>query len=132
MDMRVPAPLRAIGFGFAALVVAATPVYATDYFAMDLRHGEFSPEPLGPPAHFVPPAALVPIPVATIREPASTARAVAANAHRTRVTHIREAARRPRHSPLNAFASYPRPHNRPCLGAAICVFDGANGRWYAK
>jgi|SRR5579864_1179534 hypothetical protein len=130
--MRVPASLRTSCFGLAALLVAAAPACATDYFALDLRHAEYSTEPLGPPAQFVPRPAPAPLPVATVREPASPMPAVAANSHRVHVARVREAARRPHRNPLNAFASYPRSNNRPCAGARICVFDGLNGRWYAK
>jgi hypothetical protein len=113
-------------------MIAAAPAYATDYFALDLRHAEFSAEPLGPPAQFVSSPGPAPLPVATVREPVSSMPAVAANSHRVHATRVREAARRPHRSPLNAFASYPRPSHHPCAGARICVFDGANGRWYAK
>jgi len=130
--MRVPLSSRAIGFGFAALLVAATPACATDYFGLDLRHAEFSAEPLGPPAQFVPPPAPPALPVVTVREPASSMPSVAASSRRVHATRVREAARRPHRNPLNAFASYPRPHSRPCAGARICVFDGLNGHWYAK
>jgi len=134
--MRVPASLRTrrfgLGFALAALLLAAAPACATDYFALDLRHAEFSAEPIGPPAQFVPPPAPAPLPVATVREPAPSMPAVAASSHRVHVTRAREAARRPHRNPLNAFASYRRPHDRPCAGAKICVFDGLNGRWYAK
>src|SRR5690348_15427572 len=102
--MRVPVALRAIGFGLGVLVVAVgAPVHATDYFGLDLRHAEFAPEPLGPPAQFTP-RAPAPLPVATIREPAPSTQAVAATSRRVHVAHIREAARRPHRSPLNAFA----------------------------
>jgi len=124
--------LRAIGFGLAALVVAAgTPAHAIDYFGLDLRQAEFAPEPLGPPTQFAP-SAPTRLPVATIREPTPSAQAVAATSHRVRVTRIREATHRPRRNPLNAFASYTRPHKGACTGASICVFDGVHGRWHAR
>jgi hypothetical protein len=53
--------LRAISLGLAALVAAASPSSATDYFSLDLRQAEFAPEPLGPAAQFVPPPAPVPL-----------------------------------------------------------------------
>jgi hypothetical protein len=116
----------------AALVVAAgAPAHATDYFGLDLRHAEFAPEPLGPPAQFAP-TATVPLPVATVREPAPSTQAVAATSRRVHVTRIREAARRPHRNPLNAFASSARPRKGACAGAAICVFDGVTGRWRAR
>src|SRR5438105_678478 len=103
----------------AGLAVATTYAAATDYFALDLRQAEFSPEPLGPPAQFAPPPSAS-IPVATVREPAApSTQAVAANAHRVRTAQVREPTpvrtiRRPHRNPLRAFASYPRPHNRLC------------------
>jgi hypothetical protein len=129
--MRIPVVLHAIGFGLAALVVAASPARATDYFSLDLRHAEFAPEPLGPAAEFVPRPAPA-LPVATIREPAPATPVAAANPHRIHTARIRETARKPHRNPLNAFASYPRTSRHPCAGASICVFDGASGRWYAK
>lgn len=131
--MRVPVALRAIGFGLAALVVAAgAPGHATDYFKLDLRQAEFAPEPLGPPTQFVPPAPSR-LPVATVREPTPSAQAVAATSRRVRATRVREATHRPRrNNPLNAFASYTRPHKGACAGADICVFDGIHGRWRAR
>ncbi len=129
--MRVPQLLSVIGLGLAALA-AATPAYATDYFALDLRHAEFSAEPLGPAAQFVPPPAPAPLPVATVQEPASATQAVAATSPRVHVTRVREAARKPHRNPLNAFASYSRPRNGSCAGANICVFDGVHGRWHAR
>jgi hypothetical protein len=128
--MRVPRSLRVIGFGLAALLVAAAPAHATDYFALDLRHAEFAPELLGPPTQFAPSAPA--FPVATVREAAPTAQAVAATSRRVHVTRVREAARRPHRNPLNALASYTHPRNRPCTGASICVFDGVHGRWRAR
>jgi hypothetical protein len=130
--MRVPASLRTFCFSLAALLGAAAPACASDYFALDLRHAEFSAEPLGPSAQFVPPPAPAPLPVATVREPASPVPAVAANSHRVHTARIREAARKPHRNPLNAYASYPRTSRHLCAGANICVFDGANGRWFAK
>jgi hypothetical protein len=130
--MRVPLFVRASAFGLAALAALASPSHATDYFSLDLRHAEFAPEPLGPAAQFMPPPAAAPLPVATIREPAPSMPTVAANPNRVRTARIREAARKPHRNPLNAFASYPRTSRHPCTGASICVFDGANGRWYAK
>jgi hypothetical protein len=132
MDMRVSVSLRAIGLGLAALVALASPSHATDYFSLDLRHAEFAPEPLGPPAQFVPRPAPAPLPVATIREPAPATQVAAAPSHRVHTARIREAARKPHRNPLNAFASYPRTSRHPCTGTSICVFDGPNGRWYAK
>lgn len=129
-----------VALGFAAgLAVAATSAAATDYFALDLRHAEFASEPLGPPAQFVPPAAMsAGIPVATMREPASTpvTQAIAASAHRVHTARVRDTAptrgaHRPHRNPLSAFAAYPRPHNRPCSARSVCVFDGVNGRWHA-
>jgi len=122
--------VRAIGFGLVALA-AAMPARATDYFALDLRHAEFSAEPLGPAEEFAPKPATA-LPVATVREPAPSTRAVAANSHSVHVTHVHEAARKLHRNPLNAFASYSRPRERPCAGASICVFDGAHSRWRAK
>jgi hypothetical protein len=113
------------------VLVAAAPAHATDYFSLDLRHAEFSAEPLGPAAQFVPPPTSAPLPVATIREPAST-QAVAATSRRVRVTRVREAARKSHRNPLNAFASYSGPRNRSCAGANVCVFDGVHGRWHAR
>jgi hypothetical protein len=136
MNMRVPVSLRATGFGLVTLVAALTgaasaPAYATDYFALDLRHAEFAPEPLGPAAQFAPssPAAL---PVATVREAAPSTQTVAATSRRVRVSHVREAARRPHRNPLNAFASYRRSRNGACTATSICVFDGARGLWHAR
>src|SRR5579871_5473890 len=57
MAMRVAVSLRTIGLGLAALVATAPPSHAIDYFSLNLRHAEFAPEPLGPPAQFVPPSA---------------------------------------------------------------------------
>ena len=132
MGMRVPVTLRAIGFGFATLAAVVSPSYATDYFSLDVRHAEFAPDPLGPPTQFASPPAPAPLPVATIREPATATPAVAANPHRVHTARIREAARKPRRNPLNAYASYSRANRHLCAGANICVFDGADGRWYAK
>ena len=130
--MQVSVSLRMIGLGLAALMVAAAPAYATDYFSLDLRHAEFSAEPLGPAAQFVPPPGSAPLPVATVREPASPTQTVAATSRRVHVARVREAAHKPHRDPLNAFASYSRPRNRSCAGANICVFDGVHGRWHAK
>jgi hypothetical protein len=130
--MRISLPLRVIGLGLAALVVAAAPAHATDYFSLDLRHAEFLAEPLGPAMQFVPPPVSAPLPVATIREPASPTQAVAATSRRVHITRVRETARKPHRDPLNAFASYSRPRNQSCAGANICVFDGVHGRWHAK
>jgi hypothetical protein len=124
--------LRVIGLSLAALVgTARAPAHATDYFALDLRHAEFAPEPLGPPVQFAPssPASL---PVAAVRASVSSTQAVAAVSRRVRVTHVREAARRPHRNPLNAFASISRPRKGACTGATICVFDGVHGRWHAR
>jgi hypothetical protein len=134
--MRVPVSLRVIGFGLAALVVAAgSPAHATDYFALDLRHAEFAPEPLGPPAQFAP-SPPAPLPVAVVREGAPSTQTVAATSrpvHVTHVvTHVREATRRPHRNPLNAFASSALPRKGVCTGANICVFDGVHGRWRAR
>jgi hypothetical protein len=130
--MRVPASLRLIGLSLAVLVAAAgAPAHATDYFALDLRHAEFAPDPLGPPTQFAP-SAPAPLPVASAREPSPSTQAVAAASRRVHVTHVREAARRPHHNPLNAFASSARPRKGTCTGATICVFDGVHGRWRAR
>jgi hypothetical protein len=59
--MRVPVALSAIGFGLAAMMAAASPSHTTDYFSLALRQGMFAPEPLGPPAQFVPPPAFAPL-----------------------------------------------------------------------
>jgi hypothetical protein len=123
--------LSVICLGLAALLGAAVPAHATDYFGLDLRHAEFAPDPLGPPAQFAPKTP-APLPVATVRESAPPAQSVVATSRRVHVTHVREAARRPHRNPLNAFASYKRPHKGACTGANICVFDGANGRWRAR
>jgi len=133
--MRVPVALRMFGFGLAALLVAtAAPARATDYFALDLRHAEFAPEPLGPAAQFAP-SSPVALPVATVREIAPSTQTVAATSRRVRVTQVREhvrAATRPRRNPLSAFASYGRSRNRVCTATSICVFDGARGIWHAR
>jgi hypothetical protein len=118
------------------MFAGAAPAAATDYFALDLRHAEFSPEPLGPPAQFTPPGAgVAAIPVATVSEPATSAstRAVAASARRVHTAQVREfrTARRPHRNPLSAYASYQRPYNRPCSARGICVLDGVTGRWHA-
>jgi len=52
--------------------------------------------------------------------------------HRVHVSRVRVAAHRPHRNPLNAFASYKRPRDRLCGSASVCVFDGLNGRWYAR
>ncbi len=123
--------MRLIGLGLVALAAAA-PARATDYLSLDLRHAEFSPEPLGPAAQFVLRRLSPPLPVATIREPSSPTQAVATTTRRVHVTRVREAARKPHRNPLNAFASYSRPRNTSCAGANICVFDGVHGRWHAR
>ena len=120
-----------ICFGLAALLGAAVPAHATDYFRLDLRHAEFAPEPLGPPARFAP-TTPAPLPVATVRETAPSAQAVTATSRHVHVAHVREAARRPQRNPLNALASYERPRKAVCTGAHICVFDGVHGRWRAR
>jgi hypothetical protein len=61
MDMQIPVSLRTIGLGLAALVAAAPPSHAIDYFSLDRRHAEFAPEPLGPAAQFVPPPVPAPL-----------------------------------------------------------------------
>jgi hypothetical protein len=130
--MRVPVSLHLVGFGLAALlVVAAPPARATDYFALDLRHAEFAPEALGPPAQFAP-TSPAPLPVTTVREGVPSTQAVATTPRRVGVTHVREAARRLHRNPLNAFASSARPGKGACTGAAICVFDGVHGHWRAR
>ena len=131
MDMRVPSSVRVIGFCLAAVVATAGYARATDYFALDLRHAEFSPEPLGPSAQFAPPAPAS-IPVATVPEVAPSVQTAAATPRRVNATRVRIAAHRPHRNPLNALASYPRPRDHACTGGGICVFDGATGRWHAR
>src|SRR5262245_47911979 len=130
--MRVPRSLRAIALGLAAVLGAGGNALATDYFSLDLRHAEFAPEPLGPAAEFVLPPAPPPLPVATVREPASSPQAVVETSRQVYAPRAREATRKPRRNPLNAYASYPRPRDRACAGASVCVFDGAHGRWLAR
>jgi hypothetical protein len=132
MDMRVPQSLRAIAFVLAVVLGAAGYARAKDYFSLDLRHAEFAPEPLGPAAQFVPPPAPPPLPVATVREPASSAQAVVETSRRAHLPRVGEATRKPRRNLLNAYASYARPRDRACTAGGICVFDGASGRWRAK
>jgi hypothetical protein len=124
--------LCAIALGLAVVLDSAGSAHATDYFSLDLRHAEFAPEPLGPAAQFVPPPAPPPLPVATVREPASSTEAAVETSRRAHTPHAREAARKSRRSPLNAYASYSRPRNGSCAGANICVFDGVHGHWRAR
>ena len=130
--MRVPQSLCAIAFVLAVALGAAGYARATDYFSLDLRHAEFAPEPLGPATQFVPPPAPPPLPVATVREPASSAQAAVETSRRIHAPRARDAMRKPRRNPLNAYASDSRPRNASCAGANICVFDGLHGRWRAK
>jgi len=123
----------AMGIALAAGLCATTaPARATDYFALDLRSAEFSPQPLGPSAQFQSGTMIVPLPVATVRETAapSPLPAVAAQAHRVRTAPVR-IARRAHRNPLNAFASDPRPRVRACTANGVCVWDSRLNRWRA-
>jgi hypothetical protein len=115
----------------AVLCTAVMPAAATDYFSMDAKTIEFSPELLGPSTQFAP-SLLAPstaMDTASTLQPPGPKTAGIAESHRSAV-HMRTAARRHR-NPLSAYASYSRLRVRACTAGGVCVWDGKLKRWRA-
>lgn len=80
--------------------------------SFDLKGAILSPTPIGPPSHFAPPpAAAKAEAVAPRNTPSSKPR-----------QKTSAAARKPKPSPLDAYARDPRRQTWPCAGGGICAW----------
>jgi hypothetical protein len=99
--------------------------------AFDLKAALLAPAPLGPASHFEPGSALEPVagPAATVASEAKPTAAVSqANAPRKIASSKPRqksavAARKPRSSPLDSYATDARRQTWPCSGGGICAWS---------